>query len=117
IFIWDTSTHLTSCGSLDSQGNPLALAGNAASGLSADDRYFVFNASGSGKAQVFRRDRTTGVTICVSSDSTGVPGTADSFPWQTPTLSADGRFVVFESLATNLVSGDTNGVGDAFAKD
>src|SRR5262249_29000942 len=33
------------------------------------------------------------------------------------TLSADGRFVVFLSSATNLVSGDTNGHTDVFVRD
>ena len=34
-----------------------------------------------------------------------------------PTISADGRFVVFISAASNLVSGDTNGVADVFVRD
>ncbi len=34
-----------------------------------------------------------------------------------PNLSADGRFVVFASGATNLVAGDTNGRDDAFVYD
>src|SRR2546430_16120728 len=34
-----------------------------------------------------------------------------------PTLSADGRFVAFESDATDLVSGDTNGLRDVFVHD
>ncbi|PVE29946.1 hypothetical protein DC030_15475, partial [Enterococcus faecalis] len=34
-----------------------------------------------------------------------------------PALSADGRFVVFESLATNLVAEDTNNVQDVFLYD
>lgn len=32
-------------------------------------------------------------------------------------ISADGRYVVFESIATNLVSGDTNGKTDVFIRD
>jgi Tol biopolymer transport system component len=34
-----------------------------------------------------------------------------------PAISADGRFVVFESTASNLVSDDTNGVTDVFLHD
>lgn len=34
-----------------------------------------------------------------------------------PTLSTDGRFVGFDSEATNLVPGDTNGVSDVFVHD
>src|SRR5207302_5782749 len=32
-------------------------------------------------------------------------------------LSADGRFVAFDSAATDLVAGDTNGVSDVFVHD
>src|SRR5262249_35083017 len=32
-------------------------------------------------------------------------------------ISGDGRVVVFQSMATNLVAGDTNGVADLFARD
>ncbi len=31
-----------------------------------------------------------------------------------PGISADGRYVAFDSLATNLVAGDTNEVNDVF---
>src|SRR5206468_11535137 len=34
-----------------------------------------------------------------------------------PALSADGRFVAFQSDATNLVAGDTNGATDVFVHD
>ena len=34
-----------------------------------------------------------------------------------PALSADGRFVAFQSFATNLVPGDTNNEGDVFVRD
>ena len=34
-----------------------------------------------------------------------------------PRLSADGRFVAFESVATNFVTGDTNGKRDIFVRD
>ena len=35
----------------------------------------------------------------------------------TPAISADGRFVAFDSLASNLVPGDTNGTNDVFVRD
>src|SRR5439155_10862083 len=35
----------------------------------------------------------------------------------TPSITPDGRFVVFSSYATNLVPGDTNGHGDVFIHD
>ena len=35
----------------------------------------------------------------------------------TPSISGDGRYVAFQSSASNLVSGDTNGYQDIFVKD
>ena len=77
---------------------------------------FVSNAAGMGGAtgahrQVFWRDRLTGVTRLVSATPAGVEGNDDSWA---PAISADGLAVVFESYASNLVAGDTNGVRDVF---
>lgn len=75
---------------------------------------FVSSASGlspNGRRQVFWRDRQTGETRLVSAGPSGAAGdnTSDS-----PAISADGRVVVFESTATDLVGSDTNGVSDIF---
>ncbi len=53
----------------------------------------------------------SGVTERVSVDSNGTE--ANSFN-DMPAISADGRFVAFVSLASNLVPGDTNGASDVF---
>lgn len=53
-------------------------------------------------------------TVVVSKSTRGRLGNGDSF---NPMVSADGRFVVFESNATNLVPGDTNGQTDIFVRD
>jgi Tol biopolymer transport system component len=50
----------------------------------------------------------------VSVDSLGAEADGDSFE---PSISADGRYVAFESLATNLVSADTNTKSDVFVHD
>lgn len=50
----------------------------------------------------------------ISVDANGVGGNGNSTE---PAISADGRYVVFESIATNLVSNDTNGVQDVFVRD
>jgi Tol biopolymer transport system component len=50
----------------------------------------------------------------VSVSSAGEQGDEDS---QRPSVSADGRFVAFESPATDLVAGDTNGMDDVFVHD
>jgi hypothetical protein len=52
--------------------------------------------------------------IRVSTDANGAQGNGDSF---NPSISADGRYVAFESLASNLVPGDTNGTQDVFVRD
>src|SRR4051812_45234836 len=50
----------------------------------------------------------------VSVSTTGAEANGAS---RDPSISADGRFVVFSSLATNLVADDTNGVADVFLRD
>jgi len=65
-------------------------------------------------ADVFVRDLARGTTVRVSVDSAGHEGNGASL---NPTLSADGRFVAFVSVATNLVAGDTNARQDVFVHD
>ena len=77
---------------------------------------FVSNAAGIGGStgahrQVFWRDQRTGETKLVSASAAGVEGNGDSWA---PAISADGLAVAFESYASNLVAGDTNGVRDVF---
>ncbi len=88
--------------------------------LSADGRYVVFMSaasnlvSGAGGGQVYRHDRSTGVTALVSVATNRGAGTGFSFQ---STVSADGRYVAFSSFATDLVDGDTNGAQDVFVRD
>jgi len=67
-----------------------------------------------GVADVFVHDRTTGVTERISVGSSGKQGNRLS---RLPAISADGRFVAFESAASNLVPGDDNRVVDVFVRD
>ena len=67
-----------------------------------------------GSGDVFVHNRQTGTTVRVSVDSSGVQGDG---PSSYPSLSANGRFVAFESDVTNLVAGDTNGSTDIFVHD
>ena len=104
-------------GGFPSDGNSLHSA------ISADGRYVVFDSDAAtlvsgdtnGRRDVFRRDRQTGETIRVSVSSDGVQG--DNRSSGPPSISADGRFVVFISYASNLVEGDTNGKCDVFRYD
>lgn len=91
----------------------------AIGGMGADEgRYVAFvsytkNLEGSdGKfRQIFWRDRNTGITKLVSKSATGDLANGDCFE---PSLSADGKRLVFESKASNLVSGDLNNAKDIF---
>jgi Tol biopolymer transport system component len=92
--------------------------------ISPDGRYVVFESDASnlvsddtnGSTDIFVHDRESGngTTTRVSISSGGDGGNSDSF---LPTISADGRYVAFESDADNLVSGDTNGSTDIFVHD
>jgi hypothetical protein len=90
--------------------------------LSADGRFVVFDSAASnlvagdtnGAPDVFVRDLRTGTTALVSAARGGGPGNGAS---GAPAISAGGAFVSFASKASNLVAGDSNGVGDVFVRD
>jgi len=63
---------------------------------------------------IFVHDTVSGATTRVSVDSAGTEGNIDSF---NPSISGDGRYIAFQSAASNLVSGDTNGQADIFVHD
>lgn len=95
---------------------------SARSEFSPDGNSILFDASAStlitgdtnGQNDVFIKNLTTGVVTRVSTDATGAQAVGGgSFSAQ---FSADGTRVVFQSNATNLVTGDTNGVSDIFVK-
>ena len=109
--------------SVDSAGVP----GNAFStdpSISADGHHVAFTSRADNLVpgdtnlaqDVFVRDALTGSTSIVSVDSAGVQGD-DNSGLVPPSISADGRYVAFESWADNLVPGDTNGSADIFVRD
>jgi cysteine-rich repeat protein len=121
IFVRDLAAGTTTRVSLDSAGGQ----GNGHSfmaALSADGRFVAFQSSAenlvAGDANfapdVFVHDRQTGATTRASVAPDGSGADDRSF---TPALSGDGRLVAFQSVATNLVAGDGNGVPDVFVRD
>ncbi|MEU4605586.1 hypothetical protein AB0F43_21605 [Kribbella sp. NPDC023972] len=90
--------------------------------MSADGRYVVFSSYATdlvandtnGRRDVFVRDTTTGRTTLVSVGTGGAQGNQES---RQGSISADGRFVVFTSDASNLLPGDTNNSPDVFLRD
>ncbi len=125
IFLFDRSTGTIVMVSRSTLGLP-SNGESVKTGISADGWLVVFDdtasnlaADGNGQKDVFVHDRRTGITDWVSVGWQGQEGTDASFYLRTPSpvISGDGRFVVFASLADNLVAGDTNGVLDVFVHD
>jgi Tol biopolymer transport system component len=65
------------------------------------------------QGDVFVKDLVTGVVTRVSVNAAGVQGDNASFG---PRFTPDGQSIVFGSVATNLIAGDTNGLQDVFVK-
>jgi Tol biopolymer transport system component len=65
-------------------------------------------------SDIFVHDMSSGVTVCVSTALNG--GQADAAS-NAASVSGTGQYIAFQSRATNLVSGDTNGVSDIFLRD
>ncbi|MGW0222803.1 S8 family serine peptidase [Streptomyces tendae] len=120
-FVHDRASGVTERVSVASDGT----AGNglsSAPSLSADGRYAVFNSDAdnlvtgdtNGATDVFLRDRQAGTTVRVSRAADGTPADGGS---REQSISADGRYVAFQSTAGNLVPGDTDGTTDVFVYD
>ncbi len=109
---------------------PVTLGGTAASGftdsqepiVSEDGSFIVFESfredlvasDNNGIRDIFGYDVQTGAYSLLTLSSDNIQTNDISHE---PGVSSDGRFVIFESSATNLVSGDTNGVADVFVRD
>jgi Tol biopolymer transport system component len=105
----------------------LTSAGGEATGgvtwtpsASADGRYVVFTSNApliptdtNSDFDIYLRDRVAGTTTCVSVSTLGAP-VGQSY---NPVISANGRYVAFESFASELVTGDTNASNDVFVRD
>ena len=99
-----------------------AWGNSSAPAISAGGRFIAFQSvaedlvgtDDNGVSDVFVRDRKTNETRRVSISSQEVQGTGAS---RVPSISPNGRFVAFESVAEDLVANDDNGVSDIFVRD
>jgi Ca2+-binding RTX toxin-like protein len=90
--------------------------------LSADGRYVVFESRSTNLAvggnvtfeDIYLKDRDTGALTRISTNLSGGDGNGDS---RYARISADGRYVVFQSAASDLTTGDNNGRIDIFLWD
>jgi Tol biopolymer transport system component len=107
----------------------VATLGNPASGISyepvisGDGRYVAFTSAATNliavdtnkSTDVFIRDLQTQTTMLVSANSVGTgEGNKDSY---SPTISSDGRFLLFVSKASNLTAGSFSGTDNLFLRD
>jgi hypothetical protein len=92
-----------------------ALTEEETPAVSTDGRFVAYAASQSGHSQIFARDTCQGAdsscqsrTILVSAAQDGTAGADDS---HSPSMSSDGRYVVFSSAAPNLVADSASASG------
>jgi Tol biopolymer transport system component len=121
VFMYDTQSAETTRVSVASDGSQADKVSGVSS-VSADGRYVAFESDATnlvigdanGLNDIFLRDIQTGTTSLVSVSSDGTQGNSSAF---TPSISGDGRFVLFATDATNLVAGDSNWSHDIFMHD
>jgi RHS repeat-associated protein len=126
VFLFNRGTGQTSLLSVNAAGTASGDNSSFNPKISADGRYVLFQSeagnltsqtiiTGGGHPDIFLRDLQTGATTLISIGMTAATGgNAGS---HNANISADGRYVVFESGASNLVADDTNGRTDIFLRD
>jgi Tol biopolymer transport system component len=127
VFVRDRRTGKTTRVSVDSRGRQgggdRTMNGSNAPVISANGRYVAFHSADSnlvrgdtnGVFDIFVHDRRTGRTTRVSVSTAGAQANQESLG--AASISADGRYVAFTSLASNLVAGDRNDITDVFVHD
>ena len=122
VFLRDLQAKTTKRISVDSFGNQANGASNVPY-ISATGRFVAYVSSASnlvpndtnGLQDIFLYDNQTQFTVLVSISSQGVQ--TNNFYTTMPTVSADGRYVAFISMASNLVAGDEDEDTDVFVRD
>ncbi|MBI4324867.1 MAG: PD40 domain-containing protein [Chloroflexi bacterium] len=129
VYVRDLQSGATQLATRDADGAGFGNAESAFPVLTPDGRFVLFDSRSDAFVvndqndayDVFVRDMAAGTTELISREDPGTPaGTANNLSAiaaNSHGVSSDGRFVVFESLATNLVPGDTNGFQDVFIRD
>jgi len=124
VFVHDRESGITERISLAANGDQSGGGGDGPITASAAGRFVAFVSYGddlvagdtNGTADLFVRDRDLGSNdrVTVATDGTH----SNSFQVGVGArISNDGRYVVFDSVASSLVPGDTNGTLDVFLRD
>lgn len=123
VFLRDLLLGTTNLVSSTAAGAQVVDGGSGNPSISADGRFIAFESGASnlravadanGFTDIYVKDMQTGAVVRASLDSAGAEPNGES---SEPSISGDGRYVVFASEANNLVANDTNGVRDIFVRD
>jgi len=125
VFVRDrcnNTTERVSVSTSGEQANRPSQAAGFSVAVSADGQFVAFSSDATNldegddnnRTDIFVRDRAAGTTTRVSKNAAGENANG---PSQFASISGDGRFVVFQSAASNLVDDDTNGKTDIFVVD
>jgi len=121
VFVRDMGTGTTRLVSQSFYGEP-GDGSSRSPAISADGGFVAFQSSARNldavdtnfEPDVYVRDLWSGTVELVSVSASH--GAANGWS-RDPAISGDGRYVAFESFASNLVAGDTNGTADVFVRD
>ena len=122
IYLRDRLMHTTTLVSVSADGNGGGNGDSIPAGISTNGQFALFESAASnlvpgdtnGVNDIFIRDLAANVTTLVSVGTNGGPANETS---RSSVMTPDGRFVAFVSAASNLVSGDSNGIPDVFVRD
>ncbi|HKS15838.1 MAG TPA: hypothetical protein VJU16_00845 [Planctomycetota bacterium] len=122
IYVRDTALGITSRASLSTRGGEPSQHSRAPQ-ISRNGRWVTFNSTApdlvpddrNNADDVFLRDTVAGTTIRISVATYGIES-APFFDSRAASITGDGRFVAFTSLAPNLAPNDTNGTSDIFIR-
>jgi Tol biopolymer transport system component len=122
VYLRDRTNGTTTLVSVNLTGTGGGNGDSFATGISSNGQYALFESSASdlvagdtnNATDVFIRDLVNGTNLLVSVSTNGGFGNGNS---GSAVMTPDGRYVAFVSSASNLVTGDSNGIPDIFVRD
>ena len=122
VYLRDCASNTTTLVSINLTGTGGGNGDSLPAGISTNGQYVLFESAAgnlvandtNNASDVFVRDLVNGTTTLVSVNTNGWSGSGVS---RNSAMTPDGRYVAFVSAASDLVSGDTNGIPDVFVRD